>query len=94
MDKDELFEVAEQKRLLASKIQREIQRYRIRKLLAQDEISSLSLLIKSHPDSYEMRSEWQRKISAAKEEIDLCQSQIDAYVYCRDSEKLIPDRLL
>jgi hypothetical protein len=79
---------------LASAVNREIYRYKLRKLLAQDEYAD----VVRYRDKLELYSDLRLasniKLKEIQAEIDLCNEQIRAYQENNNKAKLIPDRLL
>lgn len=78
----------------AVKIEREIRRYQLRYLVAQEECKAVEQNIKENPKLWDMIQLWKRKRSALKEEMNLCTEQVRAYKTGDNKAKLIPDRLL
>jgi len=79
---------------LVSKINEEIRKYKVRKLLAQDEYADVCRFRDKQALYSELRSGAAKKLKDILEEIELCNGQIRAYQENDNKAKLIPDRLL
>lgn len=76
------------------KITQAMYQWRVRKLCAQDEYAD----VVSYRDKCELFSQQREKsnqrLKELQDEIDLCVSQLDAYISGNHKAKLVPDRLL
>ncbi len=90
----EKIEFASKQAVIALKIQQEIRRYTLRKLLAQDDIANISKLIRTESDNEDMLSLWRTWLVDLHDEVSFCSSQLLAYRNKDEKSKVIPDRLL
>lgn len=79
---------------LRLKIQRVIVDYRFRRLAVLDDIADLSRCVRAGADDESMLADWYSRIEILREEVELCDRQIQAYLENNNKMKLIPDRLL
>lgn len=95
MDSNRKYQEQEQeKEDLRGKIQREIHRYRVRKLLAEEEFADVSRY-RDKCDMYsDERYKCNERLKQIRDEIDFCKRQITAYVNGDDKAKIIPDKCL
>lgn len=84
----------EGKNSLAAKIEKEIYKYTIRRLSANEEFKDVYRYRSLLPLHSDLRYEVSRKLLEIQEEINLCNNQIKAYQEGNNKAKLIPDRLL